>query len=884
MKEQHRGGRLFRGQPRAEIDDELTFHLEERIQEFIDAGMDPDAARAAALERLGDLREVREDCAQLLSEELRAETRREWFSDFTQDVRFGVRSALRAPLFSLVALVTLALGIGANAAVFGVVKSVLLDALPYHEPDRLVRVYGAFRDGSQTRGPLSAGTIADVADRQRSFEGVGASATGTWEATLTTADGAEVIDVLWLEPRLLRVLGVTPARGRLFADDDARDTAQVVLLTHAAWQARFGGANDILGRTVRLNDIPRTVIGVLPRGFVAPPGGDPEIYLPLNLELTLRNPISARGSHWLALFGRLRAGVAPEAAEGEMKAIAADLAREYPDDNANITMMAESLRAALVGNTRVPLLVLVASAVLVLLIACANLAAALLSRAITRRKEFAVRVSLGAGRGRLMRQLLTESLLLSVAGGAAGLLLAQLALGLMRGVAANALPDHARVGLDTGAIIAAFLLTVITGLLFGAVPALAGSRTDPQGTLRDESRGASAGRGTGTLRGVLVAAQVALCLTLLTGAGLLTRSLWALMTTPHGFDASSALTVTVPLPSSRYATAEAHVAFHEQLRERLRATPGIADVASVSELPTRIGSRNGTFIEGRPWADGETLPFILTAAVSESFFDALRIPVLQGRTFSTADRADSPPVVVITERMARLYWPEGNAVGARIRMGPDPNAPWMEIIGVVGDVRNDVTQRDAEPLVFHSHRQSAWGDTYIIRTRGNPIDAVNTVRREVAALDAALPIDNIETLDNVVGDGLAGRRLPVLLLSAFGLLALVLAGVGVYALFASMAAAREREFGVRMALGSSRTAIATLVLRQGALWMGIGLVAGAVGVFAVTRAVRSMLYGVQPLDPVALSIAVIALILCAAIAVLVPVRRATRVDPATVMH
>ncbi|CAN5896564.1 ABC transporter permease [soil metagenome] len=878
-----RGTRLFRTDPGTEVDEELAFHIEERAAEYERGGMDAESARAAARARLGDLERVRSDCTQLLAAERRTESRRDWLGDLGQDARFAVRSAALAPLFTLLAIVTLALGIGANAAIFGVGKSVLLDSLPYHDPGRLVRVYAYWTDGSFDRFTLSAGSARDIAERQTSFASLGATANGAWDAFYAAGDRTEIVRVLWVEPSHLEALGTSPVLGRRFLEEDARDTAQVVILSHATWQQRFAGDPDVLGSVVRLNDLPRTVVGVLPRGFTAP-AGRADFFLPLSLEPTLRNPIRARGSHWLWVHARLRPGVTLEAAQAELAGIGNDLAREHPLDNSSIRMSAEPVRDALVGNTRTPLLMLMASAGLVLLIACANLAGALLSRTISRRREFAVRVSLGAGRGRLVRQLLTETTMLALAGGAAGLLLAAAALGALRGLALPALPEYADLTLDGGAMVVTFLIAVLTGVGFGVAPAFSVARAAPHQALRDASRGASEGARARRLRGALVAGQVALCLSLLAGAGLLARSLWAMSATPVGFDADRLLSVTVPLPGARYGSDEARLSFLTEFSERLRALPDVRDVAITADLPTRLGNRNGLVIQGAPWPAGAQTPFILTGNVSDEYFRAMRIPLREGRVFGATETLESPPVVVISESMARRYWPDGSAVGARVRLGPDHEGPWIEVIGVVGDVRNDLTQQEPEPMVYYAVRQGPWASTFLIRTAGAPLALTATVRRELDALDAGLPMQHVTTMRAVLGDGLSARRLPAMLLAAFGALALLLAAVGVYAMFANMAAAREREFGVRMALGSTRGAIAALVLRQGAAWLGAGLAMGLLGVYAVTRVLRNLLFDIHPFDAVAIGAALGALIVCATVALLGPVRRATRVDPATVMR
>ena len=863
-----------------DVDTEVAFHLEMRAADLVAGGLTPDAARAEAVRRFGDTRQWSNAMRALDRERAADERRAEWLGDLRQDLRYGVRSALRTPLFSLLAILTLALGIGANAAVFGVVKSVLLDALPYTDADRLVRIYGYFVRGSDDRGPLSAGTVTDLAARQRSFASVAAFSGLPQEAVHLSDDGPHVIKVAWVQPALFTTLGVPAALGRVLREEDAAtDTIYNVVLPHTTWQRTFGGDPGILGQTVTINGLPRTVVGVLPRGFVGPVA-DAEVYYPLSLRAALSDPIRARGSHWLGMVGRLEPGVTVEAARRELAAIAADLAREYPKDNGGVSLATVPVRDALVGDTRRPLLVLMASAALVLLITCANLAGALLSRTVSRRKEFAVRTALGAGRGRIVRQLLTESAVLALAGGVSGVLLAMLGLRALRGLALSSLPEYAELSLDARALLVCAVVALVTGLTFGLAPALAASRSSVQGTLRDETRGSSESRRSRRVRGVLVAGQIALCVSLLAGAGLLGRSLWAMMTAPLGFRPEGALTASVQLPPGAYTTAASRSSFQDRFLERLGALPGITSVATTSELPTRVMNRNGIVVEGAPPPPDDAIPFVLYAAVSDEYFRTLGIPLLRGRTFSPVDGGEAPPAAVISEVMARRFWPNGDAVGKRLRMGPNPNAPWITVVGVVGDVRNDPARPEPEPMVYGSTRQNPWnGPIVVLRTHGDPLALVPSVRRELAVIDPRLPLDDATTLRDVVSEGLASRRLPVVLMSGFGALALLLASVGVYAMFASMATAREREFGVRVALGAGRGNIAGLVLRQGGVWLALGLAGSALGVTAVARLVGDLLYGVRPFDPVTLGVAVGTLVACAAMALLVPVRRATRVDP-----
>ncbi len=869
--------------PGAEVDSELAFHLEQRIQANIANGMTPEAARRAALARFGDVENVRDECTQLLVEDRRTAARRDWFDDLRQDARFAIRSAVRTPLFSLLAIATLALGIGANAAVFGTVKSVLLDALPYGHADRLVRIHTPFGDGPRTRGALSAGTISDVRERQHSFESLAAFLPA--RDGILTGDAPQIVKTMWVEPGLLKVLGVAPMRGAGFRDEDANhDTTTALMISYGAWQRLLGGANDVIGKVVRLNGISRTIVGVTPRNFV-PPQEEADFFQPLSIAPFMRDPVGVRGSHNFGFVARLKTGVTAEAADRELHGIGLEIEKLFAKDNRGFGLTAIPLRDAMVGDTRAPLLVLLASAALVLLIMCANLAGALLSRTISRRKEFEVRVALGAGRGRLVRQLLTESVFLSVVGGIAGLLLAMLGLRLLRGLALSSLPTYANLRLDAGALIVTSLLALLTGLAFGVGPAISVGRADPQGTLRDESRGASESRNARRARGLLVAGQIALCVSLLAAAGLLTRSLWAITTAPLGFNSESLLTFTLQLPNAKYPSVDSRVRLHDQVEEALRALPGAQSVAFASQLPTKVTNSNGFFIQNAPWGSDQPVPFITTTRVSDDYFKTLSIPLKGGRFFSTIDRADAPPVLIINQAMADKYWPRGDAVGARVHVGPpNPSAPWITIVGIVGNTRNDPTKLTPEPMMFFAQRQQPFGDNVVIRTSNNPTALTATVRRTIAAIDPVLPMYNVATLDDVVGTTFAPRKLPVVLMTAFGALALLLASVGVYAMFATMAAAREREFGVRIALGATRGGIASLVLRQGAGWMAAGLVVGGAGVVFVGRFLRTQLFGVPELDPIAIGAAVLVLIVCAGLALMVPIRRATRVDPIMVLR
>jgi putative ABC transport system permease protein len=803
------------------------------------------------------------------------------------DLKFAIRSVVRAPLFSLLAIVTLAVGIGANAALFAVVKPVLLDALPYVDTDRLVRIFGHNPEAGQQRWGLSAGMVDDMKRAQRSFADAAAFISSPTEAVIGGGDRARVGSALLVESNLLPILGVEPYLGRVTFERDelpASGPSLFMILTYDAWQRYTGGNPAIVGKQVPVFEVPRTVVGVLPPGFVGP-AGHADLYMPLNLSMYLANPINARRSYMFGMIGRLNPGVSVDGARAELDSIASVIQRDNPEDVRGVAFNAMPLRTAMVGETRTPLLILLASAALVLVIACANLAGAMLSRALSRRKEFAVRVALGAGRGHLVRQLLTESTLLALVGGLLGIALAVAALALVRDLVAPTLPHFVMLSLDTGSLAAVMAITVATGIAIGLVPAFVVGGAIPQQAMVEQTRGGTEGRRSGHLRGVLVAGQIALCFGLLVSAGLLTRSLWGMATAPAGVDAASVVTARTTLPLVRYREHPQREQFQESLLERVRALPGVTGAATTVYLPQGVENTNTFEIDGRPWPTGKAEPWALWNAVSDDYFTTMRIPLLQGRVFDSRERADSPPVIVISDAMARRHFPNGDAIGARLRIGPDFDSPRWEVIGVVGDVRNDPAELEAQPKTYMSHRQEAGTSLRIVaRTQADPHALLGMIERELFALDPALPFQEAATLDAVMSKGLAPRRLPVLLMAGFGGLALLLAAVGVYAMFATMAAARERELGIRMAIGATRGSIARLVIGQGAKWMGLGVVLGIGVTLAAGYGLRELLFQVSPLDPATLGAAAAVLAVAAALALVAPLRRATRVDPMHILR
>lgn len=865
--------RLLERAPDREVDEELRFHLEERVRDYVARGMDEDAARRAAFERLGDLDGVRDDCVRLLTAERRARRGRSWWDDLRQDARHGVRSALRTPLLTGMAVAILALGTGANAAVFGVVKSALLDALPYRDGGRLLRLWAASEDGSEERAPLTAGALADLSARVHAFEETAAFYPTPYDVSLTRPDGPHVLMATRADPALFDVLGVRPEIGRIFTLEEVEAYTPVAVLDWSTWRTEFDADPEVVGRTIQVDRQPYVVVGVLPRSFVGPT--EPaDLWLGSSLRRWADDPERARTSRWFAGVARLRPGVSVADARREVAAVAAELAREHPESDAGWSARVVPIRRAMVGDARLPLLILMASAGLVLLIACANLAGAMLARTSSRRRELASRVALGAGRGRLARQLLTESALLAGAGVAGGLAIAILALAAARRTTAGVLPPWVDLHLDGGVLAVMALVAVAVTMAVGLAPALSASRTDVQGALRGAVGGAGEAPGGSRLRGILLSTQIALSLGLLASAGLLARSLWAMGTTPLGYDPHGVLTVSVkgPVPA-RDADRRR---FFDALAEAARALPGVSAVATTDALPTPDMPRAELGVPGAMRGNGALTAAIAT--VSDDYFETLGIPVRQGRAFDTREEDADAPAVIVAEGLARRLWPQEDAVGARVRLATSGAERSATVVGVVADVRADPTLRSATATVYVSRRQDALRSSrvYLLRTAGEPAALVRPFRRALTALDPTVPMADVGTLEGAVARRYDGLRLPALLVGAFALLALLLTSMGVYALFANLVASRERELAVRMALGATPGAVAVLVVARGALWLGLGLAGGGVGVVLAGRALRALLFEVSPLDPAALLVAAAVLVASAGLALLTPIRRTTR--------
>jgi putative ABC transport system permease protein len=864
----------------ADVEEELSFHLEMRIQEYLAAGLDPRAAQAEALRRFGDVEEVRRACRRIDQRQETRSRRREWRLGLFQDLGYAVRSLLRTPGLTLAILLTLALGIGANTAIFTVVNGVLLRALPFAAPDRLMSVYDVFTGLDLPYSRLSEPELIDL-------EGVPAFAmvAGHRETrrTLTGAGEPERLSVLLTTATFARVLGAPPPLGRYFGSDEDRPGAPAVaVLEHTCWLRRFAGDSSVIGRPIMLNGVPHTVIGVMPRGFAF---GKAELFVPLALD---RESPQDRTGHYLYAIARLRNGVGPTAAGTQLRTLVDRLKRDFPEAypaNMGFSLAIEPVADTMVGAVRPALLILLGAVGLLLLVACANVANLLLVRAEGRRRELAVRSALGAGRARLVRQLLTEGVVLALAGGVLGLLLAAVGVPALLAIAPESLPRHEGIAIDRVVCAVTFGLAVMTGIMFGLVPALQATRLDLQSSLKDGGHQGGV-RARGRLRHTLVVAEVALAVVLVVGASLLMQSFWRLRQTDLGFRADGVLTLDLSLPERRYSDTTHVVGFYSALFERLRSLAGVSAVGAIANLPLSGTSGNWDIeIEGRRLAPGEPAPSPNVNMASPGYYAALRVPLIRGRALAPTDDERAPPVAVINQTMARRLWPGTDPVGRRFKVFAD-STPWMTIVGVSRDIRSwgltseprmEYTMPLSQlPVTLRMVRRSV---TVVLRTAGDPLALAGPARREIAALDRDLAVANLRSLEQVVSDSVGQRRFTMLLLVLFGGVALALAVIGIYGVTAYGVAQRSREMGIRLALGAGPGAVRRLVVRQG---MGLAVVGVSVGLLLAvigTRALRSQLYGVRSTDPVTYLVLSALLLLVALLATDLPARRATRVDP-----
>jgi len=797
------------------------------------------------------------------------------------DLRYALRQFRKAPAFAGVAVLTLALGVGANTAIFSVVKAVLLNQLPYRDPDRLVKVAESDPD-TPIPATIDYTTAFDLRTRSHSFENLSLFRDG--DGAFVEQGQPELLEGLRVGYDYFDTLGIKMHLGRAFLpDEDQPETRYEAVLTHGLWLRRFGGDPAVVGRTMQLSGRSYRVVGVLPEGFHPFVRMDrsmvPEIYTPLGYDL--KQPMACRGCQHLQLIGRMKQGVSVEQARAELNTILRDIVRENPkeyDPRTVIAMM--PLRDYLVGRVKTALWVLLAAVGMVLLIACANVAHLALARASGRQKEMAVRAALGAGRGRLVRQLLCESLLLAGVGGLAGVALAWWGTAALVQLGPADLPRAHEIRIDVPVLLFALVTSVLAGLLFGVAPALRASRVDVNDALKDVGR-STEGRSRFTYRNVLVNVELALAFVLAMGAGLLGKSLFHLLNVDPGYDPNKVLTAGVYVYGDRYKTPEAELNFYDQVIQRLRATPGIESVAMSSNLPLVNFDRAGFQIQDRPLANDAEAPSADRYSVSPGYFNVLRIPLKRGRLFTESDRRGAPLVAIISESCARTMFPDEDAIGKHVQMGGrHDDKEWMTIVGIVGNIRQYGLDRPSNMEVYVSQAQDlSFGFNLAVRTSGDPRRMEQTVRQAIESIDNTQPIFHIEPLEDYVAQSLAARRFTLMLLGSFCGLALLLAAVGIYGVISYAVSLRTRELGIRMALGAARQDVLRMVLRQGLLLIVVGLAVGFVASLALTRFLTSLLFEVRPIDQMTSLAVTLTLAAVALLANYLPARRASKVDP-----
>jgi putative ABC transport system permease protein len=802
------------------------------------------------------------------------------------ELRHSMRSLLRQPAILIASLASLALSIGATAAIFSVAYGVLVRPLPYPAADRLVTVWETM-PGNDTR-LVAPGNFLDWRDDAKSFDDL-AAYFGT-EVNVAGAGTAERVSAIGVTARFFPMLGARAEVGRLFDDADDARSGGLVVLSAGFWQRRFGSDPGVIGRSIRIGDAPHTIVGVASAGFRFHDRAELWWLADRGVPVRLRDlpPEVARGRdiHLIEVIGRLRAGGTLEGANAELNTIAARLAAEYPNTNTGLGVNVVPFHRTVVGDTRPAILLLSGAVGLLLLIGCANVANLLLARAAGRRRELAVRAALGASRGRLVRQLLGESLVLAAAGGALGLVVARAALALLLRLAPEDLPRAAEIGIDPAVLAFTAVASILTGMLFGLVPALNASRP-PADALHESSRGAAGGRRGSRLRHALVVAELTLAQVLLGAAGLLIASFIRLEATDVGFPVDGLLTMQVSLSSDKYGDPMRREQFYDAVLEKLRALPAVSAAGSAMVLPIE-GSRNrGFWIADRPDPPpGQTLN-VDFQIVSDDYFRAVGVPVVRGRTFSREDSRTSTPVAVINLAMANRYWPGEDPIGKQIRFGGTATAP-RTIVGVIGDVRHRGLHVPGDPQAFISYRQDMeplWRTmAFAIRTSGDPASLASGVRSAVAAIDTDVPVARLRTFEDIVERSIAARRFTMTLASALAVLAALLAAVGTYGLLSWLVAARRREIGIRMALGAAPAAMTRTVVGQALALAAVAAVLGLTGALALGRLMRTLLFATAPSDPAALGAVTAGITLLALSAAIVPALRAARTDPVVVMR
>ncbi len=882
--------RLFRFPGRSgtsiarDVDDELSFHFDMRIAELRSSGLSEDAAQQQARTEFGDLEFTRSYCRNQDESAARDDRRADLFAEWRQDVLYAVRTLRRSPSFATVSLLTLAIAIGANTAVFAVSRSVLLQPLPYNDANSLYRIGSTAPAHPNEDQPLSPADFADIAKAQTVFTDVGAISQPTQLIWRPASGDPKSLTARVVGANIFSVLGTPALLGRtLVASDGAPGNDSRVLLSYTAWQRDFGGDPGVVGRSIRLDGSSYLVVGVMPRGFLI--GQNEEMWIPFDETTTIADVTRARKQHYIYAVGRLKPGVTQARALADVRLIAAQLARQYPEADSARSASIHPLRDIITGNLRPALLLLQAAAALVLLIACANLANLALSRTMGRRRELATRAALGARRSRLLQQLVTESLVLSVAGGVIGIALAIVGTRWLLSLNPMTLPPVFDVTVNGGVLAFSVVVSLVTGIIFGLPPALGASGGNLQDSLKEGGRGTSGGRASGAARRALVVAQIALALMLLVGAGLLMRSFSQLSHVTLGYDADGVVVADLNVAGDQYNDSTRVNALYKGVIDQLSRTPGITAVGAVSNLPTQGTASTSLRIEGQQ-NDEARLPDLTFLDINGNFFKAMHIPIIAGRAYDASDSPDRPETAIINQTAAKRFFPNGDAIGHRISIGPNPNGTPMTIVGVAGDIHSGTPDTPVTPTLYANHRKESWMHSLslVVRTSMSTTGAEALIRRAVREQDPTLAVSNVQPLNDVIGSSLGSRRFALRLAMSFALIALVLAAVGIYGVLAYTVASRTREFGIRIALGASSRRVMSLVVGQALATSLAGIAIGLGGAVLGARVLDGMLFGVTALDAGTYAVVVMLLLAVAVAACAVPAWRATQVDPLVSMR
>lgn len=856
-----------------EITEELQFHIDRRVEENIRRGMSPDEARRDAERSFGDLTRIKERGYDVRGGQ--------WLETVWQDLRYGARSLVKNPLFTLIAVMTLALGIGANTAIFSIVNAVLLRPLPYREPERLMTIWTTRPQQGRRQVRTSIPNFKDWREQSRVFEGMAAYGFNLYN--LTGGGEPEQIRGAQVSEDFFNVMGVRAALGRTFTPEE--NSGPFVVLSDAFWRRRFNSAPGVIGKTLTLNGTNFTIVGVMPAQFDFP-GQEAVIWNTLSHALSgTPNQANSRTFSAFSVVARLKDGVTPKQAQTEMDVIASRLQRQYPDTNANLGVNVIPLYELVVGNVRPAMLVLLGAVAIVLLISCANVANLLLARAVAREQEFAVRAALGAGRWRLIRQLLTESLLMALLGGFVGVLLAVWGISSLTRLNPGDVPRLDQVSIDGVVLGFTLLVTMLSGIIFGIAPALS-AKTNLSVALKDSGKGAIGTRRGQRLRSVFVVSEIALALILLVCAGLMIRSFLRLLAADPGFNPHNLLTMQIILPASKYSDHQRIVNFHREVFERLSLQPGVEVVGAGTGLPPVFNQLRSSFmVEGyQPLREGAEASANFLS-INPEYFKTLGIPLIAGRAFSDQDTERASRVAIISQRMVNRYFPDGRAVGGRISLGNGANPQWYEVVGVAGDVKySGSLSSDDEDAIYLPYTQSPiYGMYLMLRGGADSLSLVASARSVVRSLDADVPIAKIKMMDEVIDSSVARPRLIVALLGLFGAIALALAVIGIYGVISYAVAQCGQEIGIRMALGARPSDVLKMMVGRGARLALAGVAIGVIGSFAVTRALGDLLFGVGPTDPLTFGVVATLLTGVAILASYIPARRAMKVDPVTAL-